>query len=104
NMIEEKLLFIISQPRSGSTLTQKLLSNNPLVDTVSEPWLLLPLLSIYRPDLVDAKYNYPNALKAFFDYLEKRGTAEVFRTGIKRLILELYSVREGSKYFIDKSP
>jgi len=103
-MTDEKLLFIISQPRAGSTLTQKLLSNNSFVDTVSEPWLLLPVLSIYRPDLMNAKYNYPIALQALSDYLTKRGLEEGLRSGIKRLILDLYPIREGSKYFIDKSP
>lgn len=103
-MLEQKLLFIISQPRSGSTLTQKLLSNNPFVDTVSEPWLLLPLLSMYRPELINAKYNYPVALQAFFDYLKKRDLSENLRSGIRKLILDLYRVNGESKYFIDKTP
>lgn len=101
---DSKILFIISQPRSGSTLTQKLLSNNPFVDTVSEPWLLLPILSVYRPDLVRAKYNYPIALQGLFDFLEKRNAVGNFRASIKRLILDLYRVKDESQYFIDKSP
>lgn len=103
-MIERKLLFIISQPRSGSTLTQKLLSNNAFVDTVSEPWLLLPLLSMYRPELINAKYNYQVALQAFFDYLKKRNLSENFRSATRKVILDLYEVNGESKYFIDKTP
>jgi hypothetical protein len=103
-MDESKLIFIISQPRSGSTLLQKLVSNNSLVDTVSEPWLLLPLLSVYKPELVEAKYNYGNSLKGFFDYLDKKEAKEEFRSGLKELILKLYKVGNSSQYFIDKTP
>src|SRR5690606_36361791 len=103
-MTEDKLLFIVCQPRSGSTLTQKLLSNNPMVDTVSEPWLLLPLLSMYRPELVNAKYNYQVASQAFFDYLKKKDLSEDVRHAIKEVILALDWVRGESKYIIDTTP
>jgi hypothetical protein len=103
-MDESRLIFIISQPRSGSTLLQKLVSNNSAVDTVSEPWLLLPLLSVYKPELVQAKYNYANSLKGFFDYLNKKEATEEFKSGLKELILKLYKVSGSSQYFIDKTP
>lgn len=101
---ESKLIFIISQPRSGSTLLQKLISNNESVDTVSEPWLLLPLLSVYKPELVSASYNYPVALTGFFDYLKKKEAEDEFRQGLKKLILGLYKVKTASQFFVDKTP
>jgi hypothetical protein len=101
---ESRLILIISQPRSGSTLTQKLLSNNSSVDTVSEPWLLLPFLSIYKPDLINAKYNYSVALRGFFDYLNKKEAVDDFRDDLKRLILNQYKVSVSGQYFIDKTP
>lgn len=103
-MDESKLIFIISQPRSGSTLLQKLVSNNDLVDTVSEPWLLLPLLGMYKPGLIEAKYNYPVALEGFFDYLQKKNAAEEFKAELKKLILNLYKVSDSSHFFVDKTP
>lgn len=103
-MDESKLIFIISQPRSGSTLLQKLISNNDLVDTVSEPWLLLPLLGIYTPGLINAKYNYPVALKGFFDYLQKKNAAEEFKAELKKLVLNLYKVSDSKHFFVDKTP
>jgi hypothetical protein len=101
---ESKLIFIISQPRSGSTLLQKLISNNKHVDTVSEPWLLLPLLSVYKPSLIEAKYNYPVALQGFFAYLEKKGVSDVFRNDMKKMILNLYSNGDSTLFFVDKTP
>ena len=103
-MQEDKLIFIISQPRAGSTLLQKLLSNNELVDTVSEPWLLLPLLSIYKPELIDARYNYKLAMDGFFDYLGKKNSSLEFKNNLKQLILGLYKVSNSNQYFIDKTP
>lgn len=101
---EAKLIFIISQPRAGSTLTQKLLSNNSHVDTVSEPWILLPLLSIYKPQLIVAKYNYEVALQGFLDFLKKRNRELEFKEELKSLILHLYRAVDGNAYFIDKTP
>ena len=103
-MDESKLIFIISQPRSGSTLLQKLISNNNLVDTVSEPWLLLPLLGMFQPGLINAKYNYPVALKGFFDYLQKKNVEGEFKEELKKLILNLYKVSDSSHFFVDKTP
>lgn len=103
-MDESKLIFIVSQPRSGSTLTQKILSNNTYVDTVSEPWILLPFLSIYKPQLLDAGYNYPVAIKGFFDYLEKKNSTEQFTSEYKKFILSLYKVSDPNQLFIDKTP
>lgn len=103
-MDEAKLIFIISQPRAGSTLTQKLLSNNSLVDTVSEPWILLPFLSIYKPGIVNSVYDYPMSVKAFFDYLKKRGNEAEFRNDYKKFVLSLYKMDHSSRYFIDKTP
>lgn len=100
---EAKLVFIISQPRSGSTLLQKLVSNNEYVDTVSEPWLLLPLLSPFKPSLIRAEYNYETALTGFFDYLAKKNDKEQFRNELKHLILNRYKVND-QKWFVDKTP
>jgi hypothetical protein len=103
-MKQEKLVFIISQPRAGSTLLQKLLSNNKMTETVSEPWLLLPLLHIYEPSLVKAKYNNALAMEGFSDYISKKELDTFLKTGLRRLILELYQPVSSENYFIDKTP
>jgi len=37
----ENMIFLISQPRAGSTLSQRMLGSHPDIYTVSEPWLML---------------------------------------------------------------
>ena len=104
-MLEEsKLIFIISQPRAGSTLLQKVISNNKWVDTVSEPWLLLPFLSIYRPELVEATYNFSVMATGVKDYLSKKKLEPAFRAKLKELILSMYQVTHEGQYFLDKTP
>lgn len=99
-----KLIFIISQPRSGSTLLQKLVSNNKYVDTVSEPWLLLPFLSVYKQKLVTAKYNYRVAIKGLMDYVSKMKMEAEFRQSMRDFVLKMYRVSDDSQFFLDKTP
>lgn len=44
----ENLIFLISQPRAGSTMLQKVLGSHPEIHTVSEPWVALPPSSPYE--------------------------------------------------------
>ena len=41
------LIFVISQPRSGSTLLQRLLSGHSWIQTSAETWLMLHLSLIH---------------------------------------------------------
>ena len=44
-------IFVLSLPRSGSTLIQRAIASHEGVATASEPWLMLPLLAAIRPDI-----------------------------------------------------
>lgn len=101
---ESKLIFIISQPRGGSTLLQKILSNNEFVDTVSEPWLLLPFLNFYYPNLTSATYNFQVASVGLHDYLSKKDIESFFKEKLKKFLLEIYRTEKDGQYFIDKTP
>ena len=68
-----KLVFIISLPRSGSTLLQKLLLAHNSVATSSENWLLLTLCySLYEKD-VFTPYNHQLASTGMADFLKTTG-------------------------------
>ena len=69
-MDEKKLIFIISQPRSGSTLLQSLLSNNDFVATTSEPWILIPFLSFLKGD-TKLNANFKLTKNAIIDFPSK---------------------------------
>lgn len=103
-MIPTQLIFLISQPRSGSTLLQKVISNAPEIGTSSEPWILLPYLSVFRNDLVITSYRQDSTLVAINDYLDKHGLQDKLKKGLSQFLLSLYPNTEGQKYFLDKTP
>ena len=105
---EPNLLFIVSQPRSGSTLLQSIISNNNQIATVSEPWLLFHFLSYFNPHLIDAKYSYRLAHEATKDFLEKTSFQERIKEEIRNCVGKIYQKtlghEEETKYILDKTP
>lgn len=102
------LIFIISQPRSGSTLLQSIVSNNEWVSTASEPWLLFHFLSYFNPHLVNAKYSNTLAYQATQDFFRKTGFEEDIKAEVKNFISRIYQNTLGQdkniKYILDKTP
>ena len=100
------LIFLVSQPRSGSTFLQALISNNKMVNTANEPWLLLPLLSIYKPDLISAKYDFQLAYTGIGNFLENFDKREDFKQVQREYIKNTYGLyaNSNSRYFLDKTP
>lgn len=102
-----KPVFLFSLPRSGSTLLQRLLGAHEEVATVSEPWILLPLLYTLRGEGVYAEYNYQLATIAIQDFCETLSDGrEDYSAAIREFALSLYgnAAGEGSRYFLDKTP
>jgi hypothetical protein len=102
----QNIIFIFSLPRSGSTLLQRVLSSHPLIHTVSEPWILLPLIYQFKENTF-AEYSYKQFRIAFNDFLSNFKEGESFYFGqINKLVTNLYNELspEGTKYFIDKTP
>ena len=101
-----KIILIASQPRSGSTLLQSVLSNNNHVATTSEPWFLLPLLSMFDDQRISAYYNHKLAVRAINDFASKIGGNEIFDQAVRNFSDEIYNrfKAEDIKYFLDKTP
>ncbi len=104
----ENLIFIISQPRAGSTLLQRILGNHPDIHTVSEPWLMLHPLYALRSEGYQAEYSARLAQEAMQDFLQTlpRGEDE-YINGVRRMYTYLYEralVNSGKRYFLDKTP
>lgn len=104
-MSEEQLIFIISQPRAGSTYLQRLLSNNDEVNTTSEPWLMLKLASLFKPDLCSAQFNFVQTNNAYNEFVSQLGSNLDLDSEVKNLAMKHYSVAKGTAtYFLDKTP
>ena len=100
-------IFLLSLPRSGSTLVQRMLATYPAVSTTSEPWIMLPLLTPLRrgtPGDVGWQRTLNTAVAEFAARL--RGGEERYRSGVQEFAMKLYAeaATPGARYFLDKTP
>lgn len=102
------LIFLISQPRSGSTLLQRILGNHPDIHTLSEPWIMFPPLYALKPHGYEAEGNSREALRALRDFLNSIPEGEeAYLEGARRMYSYLYersAESAGKKFFLDKTP
>lgn len=102
------LVFLISQPRSGSTLLQRMLGSHPAVHTTSEPWLMLHPLYALKPNGLAAEYDARVARQALEGFLaESGGGREAYLAGVRRMVGPLYAraaAYAGARLFLDKTP
>lgn len=99
-------IFILSLPRSGSTLLQTILATHHEVDTTPEPWFLLPIFYSLRSKGIYTEYNHSmanKAIKEFCSFLPE-GKADYYEA-INSFGLTLYKkLSQDSQYFLDKTP
>jgi hypothetical protein len=105
----EDLIFVISLPRSGSTLLQRLLAGHPDVQTSAETWLMLHPVYGLRPAGTKAEYGQKWAATAVREFLEYYADGEeTHLDGIRAYAGAIYGrVREKNgnpRYFLDKTP
>ena len=102
-----KPLFLISLPRSGSTLIQRVLSSHNDIYTVSEPWILLPYLYTLKTTGCYSEYNHSVATTAIEDFCQELPNGrEDYLAEISSLALRLYrkATKKDVTYFLDKTP
>lgn len=99
-------IFLVSLPRSGSTLLQKMLSVSPCVASAAEPWVLLPLVLMRDENASRSIYSShvaANAVNEFIDSIQ--GGDKCFDRAVRNFALELYgAAADGLPYFLDKTP
>ncbi len=102
-----KPVFLISLPRCGSTLLQRILMGHSKISSIAEPWLLLPfiytckstgIISAYshqatRIGITDVINNLPNKQKDYYKFVSD------FAYNIYNSLS-----KPGSVYFLDKTP
>lgn len=100
-------IFLISLPRSGSTLLQRLLSQSPEICTVPEPWLLLPLFYSAKPSGTLSVYGHQTCATAIRDLIDRLpGGLDEAREFIRDACTSFYGRlgEPSAKYFLDKTP
>jgi len=107
NKLGENLIFLISLPRSGSTMLQRILAGHPDIQTAPEPWIMLHPLYALKQNGIHTVYEAPLAKQATDAFLSERGGEETYLDAIRAMASVLYgkSLHEsGKKYFLDKTP
>jgi hypothetical protein len=104
----ENLIFLISQPRAGSTLLQRILGAHPDVHSQAEPWIMLHPVYALRRDGHSSEYDTTLAYRALGTFLESLPSGEEdYRESLRLMCSLLYDralAPSGKRYFLDKTP
>jgi len=104
----EGLIFIISQPRSGSTLLQRILFGHPDIQTSAETWLMLHPVYGQKMTGVEAEFGSRFAALGVAEFLKNYTSGEdLYNDAIRTWAQVIYSNAlqvNNKKYFLDKTP
>ncbi len=105
----EDLIFIISQPRSGSTLLQRVLSGHPDIQTSAETWLMLhPAYGLRYNKGIKTDYDAGFTTVGVKEFLQNYTDGEqVYTDAVREWARVIYGnalLKGGKKYFLDKTP
>jgi hypothetical protein len=104
----ESLIFLLSTPRSGSTLLQRLLATNTDIFSDVESWFLLHPLYTLKTVGITTDYGHLGAREALLHYLNTfEDDKSTFHDALRCYANMLYKValdKTGKRYFLDKSP
>ncbi|MFC1497561.1 sulfotransferase [Verrucomicrobiota bacterium] len=101
------LIFLISLPRSGSTLLQHILGSHSLIATSAEPWILLPACYALRKNGLKGEYNAEIGrigLTEFLGVLEDN--EDSYYVAVRKMAMHLYETflsKKHKKIFLDKT-
>lgn len=99
--------FVLSLPRSGSTLLQRIIGAHSQVATAAEPWLLLAPLYALRDGGVYAEYGHATATKALQDVCGRLPNGEEdYLAAVAAMAQRVYAglAPPGATVFLDKTP
>ncbi len=103
------LVFVISPPRAGSTLLQRMMGAHAEIFTHPEPHLITPIAHLGVYDNVDkAPYDHINAAEAMTSFIQglpagERDYLDALRAYTDTLYGRMLSTSQSS-YFLDKTP
>ena len=104
---EVQPIFIISLPRSGSTLLQRILMSHKEIESVAEPWIMLPLIYGNKKQGIYTEYNQVTCHKGIMDFIGNLPRRRKdYNSELSKFTLRLYSLQcsGNKKYFLDKTP
>jgi hypothetical protein len=107
--MHDRLLFLVSPPRSGSTLLQRMIGSHTQIFTHPEPHLMTPLAYLGFYDTVDkAPYDHINSAEAMRLFVSALPRNEADYLDALRAYADTLYGRilepSGKRYFLDKTP
>lgn len=102
------VVFLVSQPRSGSTLLQRMLENHSQILSGAEAWIMLHPVYALREEGISTEYDHGGASGALVHFLEHHGRGrETFCAAVRAYAEVLYGAALEDKsgtFFLDKTP
>ena len=102
------LIFLVSQPRSGSTLLQRVLGSHSDVFTLAEPWVMLHPIYALRQQGIQTEYNARYAREGLEDFMTALpGGRKDYIAGIRAMASTWYDAilqDKPASRFLDKTP
>jgi len=108
--MQERLIFLVGAPRSGTTLLARILSAHPAVYGRAEPHLITPLAHLgYYASVQKAPYDPFNVQQAVHEFVEDlpRGEEDyldALRAYADTMYGRMLDAADGPRYFLDKTP
>lgn len=107
--MQERFVFVIGPPRSGSTMLQRMLGSHPAVATHPEPHIVTPLAHLgYYANVDKAPYDHINAAEAQRAFVDDLPRGEDDYLDACRAYTDVLYGRmleqSGKQLFVDKTP
>jgi hypothetical protein len=103
----DKMIFIFSMPKSGSTLLQRIVSTSDRVSTLPETWILLPMFYMLRKNGLYSEFSGRQLHKALRNNILNTGNKNTYFKSVgefyKTLIKGL-SEDPNKEFFLEKTP
>jgi hypothetical protein len=102
------LIFLISQPRAGSTMLQRILGNHPDIHTTSESWIMLHPIYALKQSGIETEYSSDLSLQASSDFISQLpGGMTEYNNRLSQCYSQMYQriiEASGKSLYLDKTP
>lgn len=110
DQMQERLIFLVGAPRSGTTLLARILSAHSAVYGRAEPHLITPIAHLgYYAGVQKAPYDPFNVQQAIHEFVDDlpRGEEDyldALRAYADTMYGRMLDTAEGKRFFLDKTP